>query len=448
MSFATRCLRAHRGLTFLATTVLAALFCALSGIAAPAPQQSAESAPVARPPHFDAGVEIRLRNESRDNADFQPPDDFDNFLGYRLRINLKFYLHDHFTLFIQPQDVWLADAATDKVVHDLNTNLHQAWLDWRPAGGTRWELRAGRQEWIYGEERLLGAFGWDNVSRSFDGARLRIKAGAWSNDFLWGRQVSLRRGGARSRDGHLDISGAYLSRAVADSPRRFEVYGLFLRDGMRIRGELQLAPGSTRIFTAGFRFVNRPATGWRFSLENAWQFGERGPDSHRAAMLIVTAGHAWGGRWKPRWQMEYAVASGDNNPDDGKSREFNNLFPTNHLWYGYADLVGLRNVHALRSTAAVALHPKAIFELDLHAFWLAAARGPWRNAGGRVLGFDPTGRSGREIGQEVDFTLRLPLHKHLDFLSGYSVFLPGVFARRTRGPETHHFAYIQTTLRL
>lgn len=437
-----------RHTTIRCSALLAMLVLAGTTVALPAPQQPAEPAPASTPPpHFEAGIEIRLRPEFRDNADFKPADDFDAFLGYRLRINLKFLLHEDFTLFLQPQDVWLADAASDKVVHDLNTNLHQAWFDWRLGGSRHWELRAGRQEWIYGEERLLGAFGWDNVGRSFDGARLRFKAGAWSSDFLWGRQVSLRRGGARSRDGHLDLSGAYLTRATAASPRRWEIYGLFLRDGMRNRGELLLEPASTRIFTAGFRFVHRPTAGWRYSVENAWQFGERGPDSHRAAMLIVTAGHAWDGRWKPRWQMEYAVASGDNNPADGKSREFNNLFPTNHLWYGYADLIGLRNVHALRGTAAMAVHPKAIFELDLHAFWLAAARGPWKNAGGRVLGFDPSGRSGREIGQEADFTLRLALHEHLGILTGYSVFLPGAFARRTRGPEIHHFGYIQTTVR-
>ena len=85
--------------------------------------------------------------------------------------------------------------------------------------------------------------------------------------------------------------------------------------------------------------------------------------------------------------------------------------------------------------------------MDYHRFLLAAKRGPWKSAGGAVLGWDPTGSSGRDIGQELDLTVRLPLMKRLGFLAGYSVFLPGAFAERTRGPATHHFGYIQTTVR-
>ncbi len=440
-----------RYLGSIETVLLAAVF-SLTGFPSaaaplpPAPQQSTESSTAASP-RIKVGVELRLRDEIRDNADLQPADDFEHFLGYRLRLDLKFRLLEQLELFVQPQDVWLADADRDKVVHDLNTNLHQAWLAWRPKGSAHWELQVGRQEFIYGEERLIGAFGWDNVGRAFDGARLRGRVHGWTSDLFWARQVSVRRGGARSRDGHLDLSGAYLTRAPTDSPRRWELYGLFLRDGMRTRGELLQQPGSTRIFTAGFRFVHRPARGWQYSVENAWQFGERGPDPHRAAMLIVTTGHAWDVRGKPRWQFEYAFASGDNQPADGRAHEFHNLFPTNHLWYGYADLVGLRNLHALRGTFAVTPHARFTAELDLHAFWLVAPRGPWKDAAGRVLGFDPTGRSGREIGQELDLTLRLPLYRHLHLLGGYSAFFPGTFARNTRGSELHHFGYVQTTLR-
>jgi hypothetical protein len=75
---------------------------------------------------------------------------------------------------------------------------------------------------------------------------------------------------------------------------------------------------------------------------------------------------------------------------------------------------------------------------------LLEARGPWRNAGGAVLGFDLTGQSGKHVGDELDFTLAFPIQKHLKILSGYSLFLPGEFARRTRGPDNQHFFYLQT----
>jgi hypothetical protein len=411
-------------------------------------KQAAEKPPETRQKKIEVGVEMRWRFEFRDNADFRPTDDFDAFTGQRIRLHVLARVHPDFSLFIQVQDSWVFDCATDKIIHDLATNLHQAYFDWKVGGSSRWQLRGGRQELAYGEERLVGTFGWDTVGRSFDGGRVRYQQGAWSSDFFWARLVNVRRAGAPARRGDQDLSGVYATRVRSGSPRRTEVYGLFLHDALRTTGEL---PGGTpetvRIFTSGFRHVYQPKTGWRYSVEHAWQFGERGPDAHLAAMLIGTLGHVWGGRWQPRLQFEYDFGSGDNNPTDGKSREFHNLFPSNHSVYGYADLLGLRNVHDFRFTAATSLHPKATLEFDYHHFLLAAPRGPWKNAGGRVLGFDPTGNSGRDLGHEIDLTLRLPVHKHAQFLAGYSVFLPGRFVERTRGSDPHQFAYLQTIVR-
>ena len=86
------------------------------------------------------------------------------------------------------------------------------------------------------------------------------------------------------------------------------------------------------------------------------------------------------------------------------------------------------------------------FDVDYHRFYLLRARGPWKNAGGAVLGFDPTGQSGTHVGDEIDFTVAFPLYKHLKLLSGYSLFFSGEFARKTRGEDTQHFVYLQTLL--
>lgn len=406
-----------------------------------------ETASTPPPKRLEVKVEVRWRNEFRDNADFIAADDFDHFLGQRLRVRLRVRAHPHLSFYVEGQDTWLFGAERDKIIHNLASNLHQAYLDWKPGGSAHWELRAGRQELAYGRERLLGAFNWDNVGRSFDAAHLRYRHPAWTSDLFWGRLVDVRRRGAPHRPGNRDLYGVYLTHAPKLAAGRTEVYAFFLRDGLRTGGELDLLPESARIFTLGFRRVWSPTAGFRYEVENAWQFGERGPDRHRAVAVVGSGGYAWGGRWQPSLALEYAFASGEQDPSDGRSNEFNNLFPTNHLHYGYADLVGWRNIHDFRLTATTRLLSKLTLQGDYHRFLLARRRGPWKNAGGRVLGFDPTGESGRDLGQEFDLTVRLPLHKHLSFLAGYSVFLPGRFATRTRGPETHHFAYLQTTVR-
>ena len=407
----------------------------------------------APPPKLEYGVEFRWRNEFRDNADFQPADDFDHFLGQRIRIHLRYRLSPDFSFYIQGQDVELADADNDKIIHDQATNLHQAYFEWRPQGSRAWTVQGGRQELSYGKQRLVGAFAWDNVGRAFDGLRVKFKRGDWSADGFGVRLVGVRRRGAPSRAADMDLYGAYLTRAKKDSPGKIEFYGLFLRDGIETPGELANPfpeRKTTRITTVGFRRIYQPKQGFRYEVETAWQFGERGPDRHRAAALAAGGGYAWSGKYKPSLVFEYDFAAGDEG-GDGRSREFHNLFPTNHLHYGYADLFGWRNIHDFRFTGTAQLHKKLGFQADYHKLLLAEPSGAWKNAGGRVLGRDPFGLSGRDVGQEIDLTFRapalFPFFKRLSLMGGYSIFFPGGFARATRGPETHHFGYIQTTVR-
>jgi hypothetical protein len=363
-------------------------------------------------------------------------------------LRLTWRAHDRLSFTVEGQDVWLFGAERDKIIHNTATNLYQAYADWLLSSDSAWQLRAGRQELIYGRERLVGAFGWDNVGRSFDAARLRYTRAAWTADTFWGRVVEARRAGAPHRPGNRDLYGLYVLRAPKGAAARTEFYGLYFHDGLRSQGELLAPAEKTRIVTLGFRRERMPASGFRYELEHAWQFGERGPDGHRAAALTASAGYARAGRFRPLLALEYDFATGDNNPSDGKSREFENLFPTNHLYYGYADLAGLRNLHDFRATASARPHARVTVQADYHRFLLASPRGPWKNAGGRVLGFDPTGSSGRDLGQEFDLTVSVPVwEQRLTFSGGYSLFLPGRFVVRTRGGETHHFGYLQTVVR-
>ena len=48
---------------------------------------------------------------------------------------------------------------------------------------------------------------------------------------------------------------------------------------------------------------------------------------------------------KPRVGLEYSYASGDGNAADNKQGAFQNLFPTNHLHYGYMDAFSWSNIH-------------------------------------------------------------------------------------------------------
>ena len=143
----------------------------------------------------------------------------------------------------------------------------------------------------------------------------------------------------------------------------------------------------------------------------------------------------------------YDLATGDQDPADGEREEFFNFFPgTNHKYYGYMDMFGWRNIRSYYGGAKY-MWSRQWLQAKLHQFSLESARGPWTDAGGQILGFDPTGQSGRNVGWEVDLTYNWAFRENAGLQATFSAFEPNRFARNTRGPSTQHrWAYVMFTL--
>jgi alginate export protein len=409
----------------------------------PAPSQAAAArpAPETPPQRVQFGGEIRFRPESR--SSFNQKSNVNTFVLQRIRLDARMRLNENVTGLIQLQDsrFWGQEGSTAS--NDANLDLHQGYLQVAKFLGPHATLRAGRQELSYGDQRLVGAFGWDNIGRSFDAGKLIFSGPKWSADLFAGRAVD-RRNSSRG-DGSQDLIGLYGRVGAPNAKVGVEPYLLYLRDGQEIAGEIAGAKrASTRILTLGFRQFGAVGSAFAWDLENAFQVGQRGPDTQRAAALAAQARYRFGGNLKPEFGFEYDYATGDGKSTDGKANEFNNLFPTNHPLYGYADYLGWRNMQDLKPYVSLQVHSNVRAELSYHRFSLVEKTGAWKNAGGTVLGIDPSGKLGTDLGHEIDLTVTFPLYEHLRMLPGYSLFIPGKFARGTQGPRASQFAYWQT----
>ena len=56
-------------------------------------------------------------------------------------------------------------------------------------------------------------------------------------------------------------------------------------------------------------------------------------------------GYTFDAAWKPRIGVEYNYVSGDGDPLDGDIGTFQNLFPTNHKFYGFMDVFSWQHMH-------------------------------------------------------------------------------------------------------
>lgn len=417
-----------------------------------------ESKPERKESRIEFGGEIRLRPEVRDTT----PDLFfrgvDSFIGQRVRLHAKVNLTDDLTGFVEVQDsrLWGGEFSTNNSIRGVD--LHQAYIQADHFLTPDLSLKIGRQELRYGNERLVGSFDWDFVGRSFDAIKAVYARKGWSADIFAARLAdyhdsNILIGPSPSREGefyfvlpHQEFYGLYMKFLNDNPTHKLEAYGFVLTDNFSRRGEVGRRTDSTGIYTVGARQEMRSKGGLYYDGEAAFQTGHSGPDDHRAFALAGSVGKYFESARKSHFGFEYDFATGDGDFQDGKSRAFIDLFPNNHIHYGYIDFLGWSNMHDFRLNFGFVPASKLSVEADYHKFRLHKGDGVWTGANGFFFGFDPSGSSGRDLGQELDFTVRFPYKEHMKFLGGYSLFIPGRFARLTRSSDLSHFSYIETRI--
>lgn len=407
------------------------------------------------------GLDARVRNESRFNYDLNSNNgDKDNFSLLRARLNVTATPSENFRGFMQVQSsrVFGDSALTGSPFGPGNTArgiapddediaLHQGYLDIIYEDLT---LRAGRQEMIFGDQRLVGALGWSNRSRSFDGIALIHETDSDKTTlFFHVVQRNPERGPTALTPAALPLAPSNdpfffgLHTTVKEIGNGLDLYalGFIDRDAGR-NAPAHIQDGNLGFVTLGLRTKDMPKEGFGYDLEAAYQGGENDDVGIIAFAAHLAVAYGLGGEFAPKVLLEYNVASGDN-PNTRRDTRFKNLFPTNHNKYGYIDFMGWSNMHNLRGGVGATLNENLRLTADYHLF-LAYEEQDATGAGAAALPV-AVGRTSRNFGQEVDV---LVAYKHKNFfkaLAGYSVFFPGdMHAAPT--DDVVQFAYVQLAL--
>jgi hypothetical protein len=435
---------------YLAPAVLAAL--AAVGAAAPRAYGALDDQVVT------IGGEVRERYEFRDNADLNSnASDTLSFIASRIRLHLKYEVTPDIIAFIQMQDARIFGGEVSTVSNDNLLDLHQGYVTIKNLGAA--SLTVGRQEIFFGDHRLVGHFGWNNVGRSFDGLRLAYMAAPWRVDVwatsvkVYGTNTGSSPSFAPSNNDAQQFYGIYGS--VKTSVAVVEPYIMHLRDttGAATPSAITApaATGQSRT-TLGLRVDGKAANeSIDFTGEGAYQSGTmaaRGttPESDIAAYAVaIKAGYTLPAAMKPRIGLEYDRASGDSDSADDKFETFENLFPTNHPFYGVMDYVGWRNMQDLRLSLSAKPSPTTGVSLDYHTFSLVEDGDNWYAASGAVFRTTPGGNTETDLGQEIDLVGYVMVKEKVRIEAGYGRFMPGdyVDVNFPTASDTSDWFYLQ-----
>ena len=360
------------------------------------------------------------------------------------------------------------------------TDLHEAWLQIDNFFNTGVAFKIGRQELVYGDQRLVGNFGWSNYGRSFDAAKFMYGSDQFDVDFWYSKisdstaaQFEYPFGPANSAaDEDQDFYGIYGTLKTIPN-NTLDLYVMYLRDGSPFLfvenpdtpslGTPNITMEEQNLWTYGARLKGDVA-GVDYTVEVPFQTGEITDKAALGTDYDISA-WAWAARAgytipnAPvglRIGAEYVFAQGDDDDSDGDINTFSNLFPTNHSHMGFMDQQGWRNVKAWNVNVAAKPVDKLSARLDYWDFRLDETADAWYGAGAWMN--QPTGmRSActgaspscdEHVGSEVDLTLNYAYNKAVGIQAGVSRFFVGDFiedALGTSDVDDMDWAYLQFT---
>jgi len=398
------------------------------------------------PAWLKLGAEIRGRVESNTAIGFVRDRDAGYYL-HRLRLSAGVEPHRQVRFFVQVQDSQAPGYGLKPVLATVvNTlDLRQGYLELGLAGQNGWSLRLGRQDLIFGEERLVGASGWGNVGRSFDAARFSYKRQRVRLDWFASAVVVPLKD---SFDHPRLSNGFYGFYSSFDRLIQYSVVEPYLlwKTASRVRGEVGVS-GDQDLYTSGVCAVGKLRRGFDYGLEVALQTGHYARDDIRAWAGHWALGYALpAGKRPPRLLLEYNYASGDGDPADGRRGTFDQLYPTNHFKYGTADRMGWRNVHDLMAGLEWRFFPKWRVNPAWHRFSLANRRdGLYTEAGAPLLRYP--GASSSRVGDEIDLEVTHQFSPRFGIGAGYAHLFRGPYLEHA-GRSGASYPYLMWTCRL
>jgi hypothetical protein len=315
--------------------------------------------------------------------------------------------------------------------------------------------RVGRQELLYGSQRLISPLDWANTLRTFEGAKVFYRSEKFDLDGFWVRPVLTYPGRFDSADYNRQFAGAWATYRPCEG-QAIDAYYLYLDS------DLPVAFGASKggrlgydVSTIGGRWSgDKHNVLWDF--EGGYQFGMYSNRIVNAGFTSTGIGYAFRDLpWQPQFWAYYDYASGSPVRDStAEFGTFNQLFPFGHYYFGYLDEIGRENIHDLNFQAAFYPTKWITGVVQYHVFRLDQARDALYGTatGYTTERFDPTGKAGTDVGDELDVTANFQLTRHSSILIGYSKLYSGDFIRltgatpaaRSTNPE---FLYLQYSFR-
>ena len=381
--------------------------------------------------YVSLGGEIREVFEQVGNDNWGKQRYMNAFLLQRYMLQSDWHLGENFRVFVQLKS-GLEDfrAGGARPIDEKRLDFEAAFLEIGNTHKKNWAvLRVGRQELNYGSGRLVSVREGPNVRQSFDGVKIRSRAGAWNVD-AWAVRPDLDKFGFfdNAPDHKTAFWGVYASRPL----KRGVGYDLYYLGLDRKNATFERGTAAELRHTVGARLwrpIATEAPGVDFDYEGVVQFGTFGSDDVRAWTFASDTGYSLTTvPLRPRFSIKADISSGDN-PGSHTLGTFSPIFPLGNYFGVLADTgpgpVNFIDVHPRIKTQLP--HGLSI-STDFVAQWRENINDGVYAVPGFLL-VPANGSRARFVGYRPGAEVRWQINRHAYLQADYGIFYAGQFLK-------------------
>jgi hypothetical protein len=349
----------------------------------------------------------------------------DNFLLHRTRLFANAKYSDWFRFYGEYIDAESNyENFPPRAIEVNRSDMLNLFADARAFDGDTGDLwfRIGRQELLYGSERLISPLDWANTRRTFDGFKFFYQGQDWNIDFFATRPVIVDPIRFDNPSYDQEFMGAWATYKARPG-HTYDFYAIQFNN--------MAGTNNFQYSTLGARWLGSEES-WLWDAEGGVQFGDNTDGTnHQAAFTTGGVGYKWADRcWQPTLWFYYDWASGGDVAGAGQG--FNHLFPLAHRYLGYMDLFARSNIQS--PNVQLNLQPTTKLKAQVWYYYLfldTLADTPYNV---NMSPFAPASPpASRDLGHEIDFLFTYSINARMDLLFGYSHFTSGEYYDLTPG---------------
>ncbi|MCR4031545.1 MULTISPECIES: alginate export family protein [Flavobacterium] len=383
------------------------------------------------------GGEARLQYTYTVNNKWGDESDDDGYLLSRYLLHANVQL-GAFRTFFELQSS-LANGKTDPSPVDENQlDIHQAFLDidFIRKENEQLTLRSGRQEMMYGSQRLVAVREGPNSRLAFDAVKLFYKKDNWQTDAFFSHPVANKQGTFNDIfNENAKFWGSYTVIHKVPFIQNIDFYYLGL---WKSRAVFDDVVGKENRQSIGTRIWKNKGN-WKYDFEGVYQFGNINQQTISAWTISSFACYTFENiKYTPEIGLKTEIISGDKNSGDAHLQTFNPLYPRG-AYFGLVALIGPSNLIDIHPSINFSLSEKWTLGIDYDIFWRQTLNDGIYAPNMQLL-YSGKDTNERFIGSQLLSNLNYELNNHFEIKLETGWFNAGSFLKEVGSGKDYFYA--------